>query len=242
MLQVQRLAPASANRHLAAIRAYVAWARSQGLLTLDPMEGVHGVAEQEHAPRWLTRAERGKLLRALELAVNGARTPSWRRQALRDMAMVALLLEAGLRVGEACALEVADLELGERSGQVLVRAGKGDKRRLVPLNAEARRALREWFAVRGESDSPFLFLGKGGKKLTPSGVERRLREIGRQAGVEVTPHMLRHTFAKSLVEAGVSLEKVAALLGHDSLDTTKVYLTPSIAVLQEAVERLRNGT
>ena len=238
LLVVQHARPATVNRRLAALRAYAAWARREGRISGDPLEGVRGIKEQERAPRWLERQERSALVRELEAMVNGARSEAWRRQAIRDRAIAYLLLYAGLRVGELVALEVGDLDLGERRGEVRVRAGKGGKERAVPLNAEVRRALREWLAVRGDSPTPFLFLGKGGEKLTPSGVQRRLSEIGARAGVELSPHRLRHTFAKALVEAGVSLEKVASLLGHDSLDTTRVYLTPSQADLQEAVERL----
>ncbi|MGQ9555853.1 MAG: tyrosine-type recombinase/integrase [Anaerolineae bacterium] len=237
LLAVRQLAPATVNRRLAAIRAYCHFCRTKGAMALDPTEGLSGAVEQEHAPRWLSRQEVARLLRSLEMAINGARTEAWRRQGIRDRAIVYLLLYAGLRVGELCALELADLELGERAGQVLVRWGKGGKRRTVPLNGAARRALREWLKVRPQGPR-WLFLGKGGKELTPSGVQRRLGELGRQAGVELTPHALRHTCAKRLVDAGVSLEKVAAILGHESLDTTKVYLTPSLADLQEAVDRV----
>jgi integrase/recombinase XerC len=74
--------------------------------------------------------------------------------------------------------------------------------------------------------------------LTSSGLQRRLAEIGRLAGLEVTPHTLRHTFAKNLVDAGVSLEKVAALLGHSSLNTTRIYTVPGHNDLEKAVEVL----
>lgn len=238
LVQVRRLSPATVNRRLAAIRAYCRFHRARGAMSLDPTEGVSGLVEQEHAPRWLSRQEVSRLLRTLETTINGAKTEAWRRQGIRDRAIVYLLLHAGLRVGELRALELEDLELGERTGQVVVRWGKGGKRRTVPLSGAARRALREWLEVRPEGPSRRLFLGKGAKELTPSGVQRRLQELGRQAGVELTPHTLRHTCAKRLVDAGVSLEKVAAILGHESLDTTKVYLTPSLADLQEAVDRV----
>ena len=241
LLTVQHARPATINRRLAALRAYAAWARREGLLSLNPLEGVRGVREQERAPRWLERQERAALVRELEAMVNGARSEAWRRQAIRDKAIVYLLLYAGLRVSELCALEMSDIDLAPRSGQVLVRSGKGGKARAVPLNLDARRAVSDWQNVRGDYPTPFLFLGKGGEKLTPSGVQRRLSEIGARVGVELSPHRLRHTFAKNLVEAGVSLEKVASLLGHDSLDTTRIYLTPSQADLQEAVERLNGG-
>ena len=120
---------------------------------------------------------------------------------------------------------------------MVVRWGKGGKRRTVPLNGAARRAVWQWLEVRPEGPSR-LFLGKGGKELTPSGVQQRLGELGRQAGVELTPHTLRHTCAKQSVDAGLSLEKVASILGHESLDTARVYLTPSLADPQEAVGRV----
>jgi integrase/recombinase XerC len=238
LLAVRRAKPALVNRRIAAIRAYVRWGRREGLIQGNPLEGVRPVREQERGPRWLTRQERNALVRELELMVQGARTAHWRLQAIRDRAVVFLMLHAGLRVGELVSLEVGDIELGERRGEVRVRHGKGGKERTVPLNAEVRRALREWLEVRPKVESPYLFVGKGGERLRDSGVQRRVAEIGRRAGVELTPHVLRHTFARMLVEAGVGLERVAALLGHESLDTTKVYLTPSMADLQEAVERV----
>jgi integrase/recombinase XerC len=238
LLAVRRAKPALVNRRIAAIRAYVRWGRREGLIQGNPLEGVRPVREQERGPRWLTRQERNALVRELELMVQGSRTAHWRLQAIRDRAVVFLMLHAGLRVGELVALEVGDIELGERRGEVRVRHGKGGKERTVPLNAEARRALRDWLEVRPKAESPYLFVGKGGERLRDSGVQRRVAEIGRRAGVELTPHVLRHTFARMLVEAGVGLERVAALLGHESLDTTKVYLTPSMADLQEAVERV----
>ena len=238
LVTVRKAKPSLVNRRLAALRAYVRWAQKAGLLQRNPLEGIKPMREQERAPRWLGRSERNALLRELETMVNGARTPFWRVQAIRDRAITLLLLNTGLRVSELCALECSDLDMGERRGELRVRAGKGGKERVVPLNAESRKALREWLEVMPASDSPALFLGKGGRRLHPSGVQGRVAEIGRRAGVAVTPHVLRHTFARSLVEAGVSLEKVAAILGHESLDTTKVYLTPSMADLQEAVEKV----
>jgi site-specific recombinase XerC len=93
-------------------------------------------------------------VRELEAMVNGARTEAWRRQAIRDKAIVYLLLYAGLRVSELCALEMSDIDLAPRSGQVLVRSGKGGKARAVPLNLDARRAVSDWQNVRGDYPTP----------------------------------------------------------------------------------------
>jgi len=109
--------------------------------------------------------------------------------------------------------------------------GKGNKTRRVPLNGEARKALKTWLEEsRDEQGSVFA--------LTPSGAYRRLVELGRRAGVEVHPHTLRHTLAKNLVDAGVGLHEVAALLGHSSLNTTRVYVTPGERDLERAVRVL----
>lgn len=224
-------APASVNRRLAALRAFVQWARSE---TLD----VRGVEEQKLAPRWLDRREQFALTRESERALNAARTDAARTQAVRDRALLLLLLHSGLRIGELCALRLADLELSERKGKITVRAGKGAKRREIPLNGTARQALRGWLDVRPEAGEA-LFVGRRGEALTPAGVYRRLADLARRAGVEgLSPHTLRHTFAKNLVDAGVGLERVAALLGHASLNTTRIYVTPGERDLERAVESL----
>ncbi len=238
LLAVEKAAPATVNRRLAAIRAYARWARETGRTEINAANGVRGVAEQQTAPRWLSRTEQAALLREAERDLAAARTEAARRQALRDRAILVLLLHTGLRVGELCALELSDLEISERKGSLRVRAGKGEKARTVPLNRTARAALREWLEVRPEAETPLLFVGKRGDGLTPSAVQRRLAALGRRAGVEATPHTLRHTFAKNLVDAGVTLEKVAALLGHASLNTTRIYTTPSQADLDRAVRAL----
>ena len=156
-------------------------------------------------------------------------------QTRRDLTLTLLLLHAGLRVAEVCALTLDDLTLTERKGAIKVQQGKGMKQRNVPLNATALRALQAWLKVRPEADHRRVFTGSGGEPLQARGVQHRLAELGRLAKVAVTPHTLRHTFAKNLVDAGVTLEKVAALLGHSSLNTTRVYTTPSALDLEKAV-------
>ncbi|MEP0805686.1 MAG: tyrosine-type recombinase/integrase [Chloroflexota bacterium] len=227
----RQAAPASVNRKLAALRAYVHWLRGE---TLD----VRGLESQKLAPRWLDRREQFALLRESERALNAASTSAAKTQALRDRAILLLLLHSGLRISELCALRLGDVELTERKGKVIVRAGKGTKRREIPLNQPARQALRAWLEVRPEAGEA-LFLGKRGDALTPAGVHRRLADLARRAGVEgLSPHTLRHTFAKNLVDAGVGLERVAALLGHASLNTTRIYVAPGKRDLEQAVERL----
>jgi site-specific recombinase XerD len=125
--------------------------------------------------------------------------------------------------------------LRERSGSIEVRQGKGGRRRVVPLTLTARQALQRWRNQQGMVASTARVF-----PVTPRAVQKALARYSRQAGLErpVTPHMLRHTFAKSLVDAGVSLDRVAALAGHASLSTTARYTRPTQADLEAAVARV----
>jgi integrase/recombinase XerC len=183
------------------------------------------------ATGWLTKQEQYRLLREAERQISAANTELRRRHAVRNRAFLVFLLNTGLRVSEACALQDADVQVGERSGWVVVRSGKGNKSRRVPLNAEARHALKTWHDMRGED----------GGRLWALSVRRAqsiLSELGRRAGVEIHPHTLRHTLAKNLVDAGVGLPAVAALLGHSSLNTTRLYITPGERDLEQVMKAL----
>lgn len=222
-------APATINRHLATLRVF---AQLSGM-SID----VKGVEEQSLAPRWLDRKEQAALVRETEKAINVAKTEPAKVQAIRDKAIIILLMNSGLRISELCDLYMKDVELTERKGRLTVRQGKGGKHREIPLNSPARDALKAWMKVHAKSDS--LFEGKRGDRLSPSGVYRRLVELARRANIEdVSPHTLRHTFSKNLVDSGVGLERVAALLGHANLNTTRIYTTPGKRDLEKAVEQL----
>ena len=225
-LQDRGRKPATANQALKALSAYFRWAAAEGLVSGNPAVGVKAVPEQRAGPRWLGRRELGLLAAAVQ-----------QHGALRDRALFALLLHAGLRVSEACSLRVADLELRERSGVVRVREGKGGKYREVPLNVTARKALSEHMAARAGGE--WLFVSRKGSRLSARAAERAIVRYARLAGLEgVTPHSLRHTFCKMLVDAGESLDRVAALAGHANLNTTARYTKPSLQDLERAVDRI----
>ncbi|MDK2888467.1 MAG: hypothetical protein PWP72_1345 [Thermoanaerobacter sp.] len=216
--------PATVNLHLDALSSYFSWAASSGVVPSDPTEDIRRVPEQRGAPRWLTRQELGALVRAVQ-----------KYGIPRDRALLAILLHTGLRVSEAVSLHVEDLVIRERSGWVTVREGKGGKRRQVPLNVTARRMVQEWLTVHPGGD--WLFPGRKGH-MTARTAEKILEKYARLAGVEVTPHQLRHTFCKMLVDAGESLDRVAVLAGHSNLNTTARYTRPGVQDLEKAVEKL----
>lgn len=141
----------------------------------------------------------------------------------RDNAIMELFYASGMRRAELAGVRLADVDLAERTIRV---TGKGNKERLVVINRAAGDAIEAYLRVRPRSADPALFLGRGGKALTPKHVWRIFRDIYRVSGIQkhASPHTLRHSFATHLVENGVDLETVRELLGHESLATTGVYL------------------
>ena len=228
LVTVAQFKPATVNRRLAALAKYCVWAKGQGLLAGDPTAEVKGVRRAQMAPKALSAVELRRLLREVH-----------KRAEPRDVAIVELLANTGLRVGELAKLTLGDLELSERKGKLIVRSGKGAKYREVPLNADARRALREHLGFwKEEGDRP-LFIGQRGNALTPSAIWRVVKQYGEWAGLTISPHTLRHTFGTRLVRTkGVDLVTVATMMGHESLDTTAIYTQPSEEDMTEAVETL----
>jgi integrase/recombinase XerC len=202
---------------------------------------VKAVKEATLAPKWLDKKQRAALLRAMDKSVEDAirRYPRLRLMYLRDAAIVKLLLYAGLRVGEIIQLRMSDVSLVDRKGSVIVREGKGTKRREIPLNAKARKAILDYLRIRPDVENDFLLLGQRNEAIKSKTVQRSVNRFAYPLGlIDVTPHTLRHTFAKSLIDNGVSLEKVATLLGHSNLNTTRIYTTPGMQDLEDAINGL----
>ena len=237
--------PAGINRRLAALRSFFAWAVEIGRATSNPAADIKGISQERRRPKALNAQEVYKLQREatdqrqlIELkAGEGNVTPAV-VTARRDEALVNLFLYTGLRVDEAANLQVNDVVLRSRSGKVVVRSGKGRKYREIPLHKEAREALKGYLKVRPDDEGNNLFLGQRGP-LGSRGIQMRLKALGQSVGIEVTPHVLRHSFATRLLrEADVDLVTVAALMGHSSVATTAIYTQPSEDDLVDAVENL----
>ena len=238
LLNVRKAKASTINRHLAVLRAYGLWAKNSGSVQYNPAEGIKSIAQQKHAPKWLDRREQAALQREAERRIQAAKTEPAKRQAIRDHCILIVLLNTGVRVTELINLELSDISITDRKGELLVRAGKGEKQRVIPINNTARKALIAWFDVRPETKSPKIFITQRGA-ITSRTVQALLDDIGKGARIQkMTPHVARHTFAKNLVNSGVTLEKVAMLLGHSSLDTTMVYTTPGLSDLDQAVRVL----
>lgn len=220
--------PATINRHLSTLRAYFGWALEEGLIDEDPVR-VRNVEEPQTAPRSLDVKAYHRLLR--EAQKHGSK---------RDEAIVQMLRHTGLRLGELCDLTLKDVEISPRKGKVIVRSGNGGKYREVPLNLDARRALEAYIEEeRPDVEDPHLFIGQRRNGLTDAAVQNVVKKYAYLAHLEnVSPHVLRHTFARSLLDNGVDLVTVQQLMGHKRLDSTARYTKPSKRDLEEAVARL----
>ena len=240
-LQSQRQKPGTINQKMALLTGFFDWCVGEKVVAANPARGVKRIKQATAAPKWLTRQQAYALLRTVEERVQLAdlkRLEVSRLLARRNAAMIGLMLHAGLRVAEVCALEPADIHLSPRSGRVVVRQGKGNKYREVPLNIDARKAIARYQELV-PAPAGGLF-NRNDHPLHPRTVQQHLAELGRLAGLEfkVTPHMLRHTFGKNLADSGVPLNRIAMLMGHSNVNTTAMYTMPGAQDLQAAVDRI----
>ena len=245
---------ATTNLHVAALRAWGSWLADQRLLAADPAERLKSVGHvRADAPVSLSDKELNALLRAARAS----------RYGNRNYAICQLLLQTGMRLGECQALRWQDIEYNERKGCVLIRAGKGNKARAVPLNGSARAALADhasrqlgcsadakevaktWAGLSQEQKQQPLWLSQKGKKLSTSAIGRMFAALVTDCAarglmpVDTTPHWLRHSFAHRYLEQHPGdLIGLARILGHVSLETTRVYLRLTADDLAQRMEQM----
>lgn len=184
-------------------------------------------------PVFLTERER-------EVLLDGARalTPRGVRGGReRNAALIAVGVFGGLRVSELRNLDRTDVDLVDR--RVLVRHGKGDKDRVVPLHVRAAAAIEDYLGTRTDEERA-LFLSRHGCRISVRAVQRLVLRLARSKGLDkhITPHTLRHTFATLMLDRGVDLRRIQELLGHSSITTTEIYTHVSDQGKREAVDVL----
>ncbi len=230
--------PATVNRKLAALSTFFRWAIEAKLVTSDPTANINGVEQQDIAPKALTEAAMNKILRKAKEGGN-----------LRDHALLELLAATGLRAAEASGLTLGGLTLGERSGWVTVRLGKGRRRCKVPIHSRARKALIAHLeakqladpAARADHAADPLFRNRAGEPLSSYALWYTVKKYARLAEVAaVTPHTFRHSVATRLLrDSQVDLVTAATFLGHSRLDTTARYSPPNESDLMRAANRIQ---
>src|SRR5258708_5338504 len=183
------------------------------------------------APRALKPEEQRAFLRVVERTLTA-----------RDRAIAHLLFYTAIRLGECAALNLDDVRVSARKGILIIRSGKGDTYREIPLNTEVREALRIWLKERNkrfpQTSDPAVFLNRSGKRLSARAIDLIIRRIGVDARLAISAHVLRHTCLTSLVRSGNDLVLVAEIAGHKRLETTRSYCLPSREDREMAMERL----
>lgn len=170
--------------------------------------------------------------------VNRFRREVYKSNKVRDIAVIEMFLNTGIRAGELVALEVDDLELGERKGLVRIREGKGGKYRDIPLNSDVRKALENY--IKKYSPKDLLWVGQRGY-ITQDAVNKMIKRYATKVGLQdkIHPHSLRHYFATRLLrEKKADIVIVAEVLGHSNINTTRVYTKPSSEEVANVLEDL----
>ncbi|MGE9553240.1 tyrosine recombinase XerC [Erwinia amylovora] len=208
------LKPASLALRLSALRSFLDWQISQGVLKANPARGVTTPRAPRHLPKNIDVDEVDRLL---EIDLNDP-------LAVRDRAMLEIMYGAGLRLSELVGIDTGHLDM--TSGEVWV-IGKGSKERRLPVGRTALLWLEHWLDMRElfapEDDA--VFLSKQGKRISARNVQKRFAEWGVKQGVSshIHPHKLRHSFATHMLESSGDLRAVQELLGHANLSTTQIY-------------------
>jgi integrase/recombinase XerC len=223
------LGPRSIQRRLSAIRSFFTYLQreaqdahgalpAQRRIQHNPAIDVRAPKSPRRLPRTL---DADQMARVLASPPGATEEPL----ALRDLAIMELLYSSGLRLAELVGLDLAALDLTDRTVMV---TGKGRKQRIVPVGGKAVEAVQRWLRARtglAAPDETAVFVGQGGRRLGPRAIQKRLAELALRQGLPVRlhPHLFRHSFATHLLESSQDLRGVQELLGHADISTTQVY-------------------
>ncbi len=220
-------------RKLATLRSFYKFLVRRGYLTNNPVAPIRTPKQDKRLPKCLEEDQIEKLL---------ANPDTTTLLGARDRAMLEVLYSTGMRVSELIALDITDVDL---TSNVVRVAGKGKKRRVIPLGPGAVQTILHFLDLRrtdprsGSFDSDALFINKHGQRLSTRSVRRKLDKYLLDAGLDlsVSPHTLRHSFATHMLRRGADLRSVQEMLGHQSLSTTQIYTHLTGQTVKEAYDK-----
>ncbi|MDB6083096.1 MAG: Tyrosine recombinase XerC [Gammaproteobacteria bacterium] len=208
------MAARSVQRHLSAVRTFYDFLTREGCCRSNPAQEVRAPKSKKRLPTTLDADQMGSLL---EFRADDTLST-------RDKAIMELFYSSGLRLSELVGLDLPALDLKDRTVRV---DGKGGKTRILPIGRFAVMALQKWLDERRtlSKGGDAVFIGRGGRRLTPRAVQLRVSTWARRMGlgVHMHPHMFRHSFASHLLESSTDLRGVQELLGHADISTTQIY-------------------
>ncbi|MDR0306686.1 MAG: tyrosine-type recombinase/integrase [Chitinispirillales bacterium] len=213
----KRYAAKSLKRKIASIKAFFNYLEFEDLIVVTPFRKIRvNIKEPKRLPKSLSLFDMEKLLSFLYSR------PHVKKIFIRNLAIFELMFATGIRVSELCNIRLSDINL---EAQVLSVNGKGNKERLsVVSNPYVISALQDYLSIRPSTGSPFLFINRIGRRVSPQSVRFFIEALGKTVLEKlVTPHMIRHTFATLLLEEGVDITHIKSFLGHASISTTQIY-------------------
>jgi site-specific recombinase XerD len=184
----------------------------------------------QQAPKALNPEELKRVLRSVS-----------RCSSQRNKTIALLFLHTGLRISELAALNVGDVFVTSRKGEITVRCGKNSKQRKIPLNADVREVVQAYISGPKNPEEP-LFRSQRGSRISTGAIDHLIRQIADDAGVEMSAHTLRHSCLTRLLHSGADIVTVAEVAGHSRLETTRRYTLPSADVKIAAMEKLNYAT
>lgn len=222
--------PSSVERKVSAIRSFFSYLVRKGIATQNPAKLVRTPKKEKRLPVFLSVDEVFNLVDVKDSGENPLR--------VRDRAILELLYSSGLRASELAGATLADLSVGEAVIRV---RGKGNKERIVPVGSKALSALGEYLDIRGKLKpaSDRIFLNSRGGGITTRSLARIIKKYGLVSGISknVSPHVLRHSFATHLLAGGADLRAIQEMLGHASLSTTQKYTHLSVERIMEVYDK-----
>jgi site-specific recombinase XerD len=222
----KRLSSFSINRMLSSLRSYLKFLTSIDYKVPIPPNAVELIKTEKKLPKI------GEFEEVIRLIESPTQFEKNKIVALRNRAMLETLFSTGVRISELLNIKMTDID---KAGRIFIK-GKGKKERFVYLTPRAQRWIKKYLEVRGESDSPYLFIpyrgknvGQKIKKISPNYLEGKVKKYRELLGlnIPITVHGIRHAFATYLAESGASPAAIQILLGHESLDTTTRYVHAS---------------
>jgi integrase/recombinase XerD len=226
-----RMSSRSIARHVTTLRNLYKFLLEKGEVGSDPTILLAPPRHWHSLPKYLNKQQLNDLMAAPDRS---------RPQGLRDSAMLEFLYATGLRVSELCRVRVSDLEMNMGFVRVV---GKGNKHRIVPVGKAALKAVEAYLAsgrplLLKRRASPYLFITNRGGAMTRQAFWKLLAGYGKKAGIfhDLTPHVLRHTFATHLLEGGADLRSVQTMLGHSDISTTQIYTHVMRSRLRKTVD------
>ncbi|GAB6950551.1 site-specific tyrosine recombinase XerD [Hoylesella timonensis 4401737 = DSM 22865 = JCM 15640] len=229
-LHEHQIGPTSQARILSGIRSFYKYLLLSGEIEQDPTELLESPHLGERLPEVLSTDEIDQIQKCIDLS---------KPEGQRNKTIIEVLFSCGLRVSELVNLKLSNLYLEEGFVRVM---GKGSKERLVPISSKAIRELKYWFVDRNlmkiqQGEEDYVFLNRRGKHLTRTMILIMLKRQAVAAGITktISPHTLRHSFATELLKGGADLRAIQAMLGHESIGTTELYMHIDTTTLREEI-------